>query len=137
MFRFFVPRSTFDAALERIAELKAEIARLQADHERTVDLLSCRAIGQTMYGRIHPPKEVEEEPEPQRAADPSQPDAMPTPLENDIAQRGTKARALVRAAQARNMEKVAAADSEVDRILAIAQQKGYELAEVTAAKGAN
>jgi uncharacterized small protein (DUF1192 family) len=130
----FVPRSTYSAVVsqlqERIAELKTQIAKLEADHERTVDILSGRAIGQTFYGRIVPPTEEEEsEPEPKKE---TALDNMPTPLEEDIAKYGSRARLLQRRANSRNMAKIVETDSEVDRIIALAQQSGYDKAEAAA-----
>src|SRR5437764_10434753 len=112
----FISRSTYEAVVaqlqERIAELKAQIERLEADRERSVDILSCRAIGQTMYGRITPPKvEEENEPEPKKEAT-NEPETIPTPLEEDIAKYGSRARLLQRRANSRNMAKVAETDSE-------------------------
>jgi uncharacterized small protein (DUF1192 family) len=129
----FVPRSTYSAVVsqlqERIAELKTQIAKLEADHERTVDILSGRAIGQTFYGRIVPPTEEESEPEPKKE---TALDNMPTPLEEDIAKYGSRARLLQRRANSRNMAKIVETDSEVDRIIALAQQTGYDKAEAAA-----
>jgi len=129
----FIPRSTFDAAIEqrdqRIADLKAEVARLREDHEKTVDILSCRAIGQSMYGRITPPKLEEDEPEAPKPAmqDPAT-DRIPTPLEQDVEHHGTKARGLVRRAEARSRQQI----EEAERALALAKQVGYEMAEASA-----
>jgi hypothetical protein len=127
----FIPRSTYDAAIEqrdvRIADLKAEVARLREDHEKTVDILSCRAIGQSMYGRISPPK-IEEEPEaPKQAAPDPATDRIPSPLEQDITEHGTKARGLVRRAEKRNRQQI----EEAERALELAQQVGYEMAEAS------
>lgn len=124
----FVARSTHEIAVrlleERIVELKARLAKAEEDHEKFVDILGGRAIGQSVYGRIVPPQDVtveEDEAEPKKPELPYSPSA----LEQDIENHGTKARGLARRAQQRNEAEI----REAERVYEMARQAGIEAAE--------
>jgi hypothetical protein len=123
---WLIPKSTHQAALDRISELKERLTKaeeeLKIEKERLADLMACRAIGQTIYGRIVPPKEEEvEEPKPE------DPVRLPTPLESDMEKVGNNARALARRAESRSRAEI----EESERALELARLVGLERAEAT------
>lgn len=66
---WFVSRETLEEAKSSrdrmIERLEREILELKEDRKVTVDILSVRALGMSVYGKIVPPKEEEMEPEPE------------------------------------------------------------------------
>lgn len=107
-------KSSRDRMIER---LEREILELKEDRKVTVDILSVRALGMSVYGKIVPPREEEIEPEPE--AKPGE-DGEP----KSTIQMGGRARGRAQAIGAANLKQYAEEQDYITKLVEQAQEEG-------------
>ena len=130
----FISRETLEeakAGRDRIiAQLETRIAALEEDRKITVDILSVRALGVPIYGKIQPPREEEIEPETPAVGDDGEPKGM-----TQLAPPTGRARQIARVTGARNLAQYESELAETMRLIDLAKEEGARAAEVTNGNG--
>lgn len=132
---WFVSRETLEEAKSSrdrmIVRLEQEILELKEDRKVTVDVLSVRALGVSIYGKIKPPREDEPEPETQQQVTE---DGEPKPPVGMMQMTG-RARAIAKAQGATNLEQYNRDQAELMRLVESAKEEGRLAAETQPVNG--
>jgi hypothetical protein len=120
-------KSSRDRLIER---LEKEILELKEDRKVTVDILSVRALGVPIYGKIKPP--VEDEPDPEPETRPTE-DGQPAPIQSMPL--SGRARAIAQARSATNLEQYSKDQAELMRLVEQAKEEGRIAAEAAPTNG--
>jgi len=120
---WFVSRETLEEAKSSrdrmIERLEREILELKEDRKVTVDILSVRALGRSIYGKIEPPKE--EEPEIEQEPRPDENGELKKP---EVLQVTGRARSTAKAQEAANLKQYIEDQEEIRRLVETAKEEG-------------